>query len=68
MGKPTERVLKVVTFVHVDESFDMRDRNIDGIVQFISGTLDNSPDPEEIDDSLKGVSIGISYYDGLEES
>lgn len=57
-------MVKVVTLVEVDNEFE---GDTEAIVMMISGTLDNMPNPEEIDESLKGLSVGISYYDGIED-
>jgi len=58
------KTFRIVTLVEVDDD-DFRDA--EALVNFINGCLDNAPDPSEIDESLKDVSIGISYCDGVEK-
>ena len=49
--------IKVIVEVEVPDGF----RNWEALNNFISGTLDNAPEPEEIDEALKDVSLGINY-------
>ena len=57
------KTFRIVTLVEVDDD-DFRDE--ESLANFIQGCLDNAPDPADIDESLKNVSIGISYCDGVE--
>lgn len=52
------KTIKIITEVEVDEDFE---GNEEDIAMFISGCLDNAPDPEDVDESLKGLSVGITY-------
>ena len=58
------KTFRIVTLVEVDDD-DFRD--MEALSNFISGCLDNAPEPSEIDECLKDVSIGISYCDGIEQ-
>ena len=51
--------LNFVIEIEVPDGFD----NIEGLILYINGSLDNLPIPEIIDKSLKDVCIGITYFD-----
>ena len=50
--------IQIITEVELDDDFE---GDLSSVVEFISATLDNAPAPEDIDETLKGMSIGISY-------
>ena len=57
------KTFRIVTLVEVDDD-DFRDT--ESLANFVQGCMDNAPEPSDIDESLKNVSIGISYFDGVE--
>jgi len=53
------KTYKIVVEVEVDEDVYKGD-HVDALT-FVSGSLDNAPAPEEVDESLKGLQIGDVY-------
>jgi hypothetical protein len=51
----------MIVSVEVPEDFT----DYDNVAEFINGALDNAPAPEEIDESIKDVEIGIVYFGGV---
>lgn len=58
------KTIRIVTLVEADDDFE---GSYDDIANFIAGTLDNGPDPEDVDLSLKGLSVGITYCEGEDD-
>ena len=55
------KTINMIVSVEVPEDFT----DYDNVAEFINGALDNAPAPEEIDESIKDVEIGIVYFGGV---
>ncbi len=51
------KTLKVITEFEVPDDFN----NEEALAMYVQGSLDNSPEPSDIDDSLKDVEMGFTY-------
>lgn len=53
------KTIKIITEFEVPDDFE----DLESLVAFVDGTMDNAPEPEVIDEVLKDVEIGFSYIE-----